>query len=103
MSYPLYNLNGNYYLTIDHGVSFNYMIDFRNYSTRMINKDDVTSALNLDLNHENLTRVLKDLNKLSLVDISSFDDSYSYNRILYYKDKPFYVNNWRDVLNTISN
>lgn len=101
MSYPLYNLNGNYYLTIDHGASFNYMIDFRNYSTRMISKDDLTYAL--DLNRENLAKVLKDLNKLSLVDISDFDDTYSYNRILYYREKPFYVNNWRDVLNTISN
>lgn len=101
MSYPLYNLNGNYYLTIDRGASFNYMVDFRNYSTRMINKDDLTS--DLELNHENLAKLLKDLNKLSLVDISCFNDNYSYNRLLYYKDKPFYVNNWRDVLNIISN
>lgn len=102
MNMSLYHSTSNYYLVIEHGTSFNYVIDFRNYTTKMIGNDDLATFEKLELTYDNLKKVLKDINKQSFVNIDDFNDSYTYNQVIYYKDKPFYVNNWRDVLNIIS-
>jgi len=100
MSFPLYHHNGNYYLLIDRGMSFNYVIDFHNFSARMVSNDDLQTYGEIELNRENLIHVLTAINKMSGISLEDFD-KFKYNHIIINNGTPYYANTWRDVMNII--
>lgn len=100
MSFPLYHHNGSYYLIIDRGMSFSYVIDFHNYSSKIISNEDLQTYGEIELNRENLNHVLKSIHKLNGINLDDFD-KFKYNHIIINNGTPYYANTWRDVMNII--
>lgn len=100
MNYPLYNNNNNYYIIIQQGCSYSYVINFHNFSTRLISNEDINGYEELDFNLDNLKRVLTNFDKLSNINIDDFDKSL-YSKMIYVNGNICYVNSWRDILNII--
>jgi len=94
MSFPLYYNNGSYYLIIEKGMSFNVAIECNNSSNRFISNEDLNSYAEVDLNSENINKLLKSLGKDAIA--NSADNGY-----LLFNNQLFHINNWRDVFNII--
>lgn len=94
MSFPLYYHNGCYYLVIQHGMSFNIVMECHNFSNKFISNEDLNSYEELELNSDNFKRLLKALGKDS--NMGSVENGY-----LIYSDQLFSINSWRDVVQII--
>jgi len=100
MTFPLYHHNANYYIIIDRGNSFNYALDFNNYSTKMISNEELQSYDEIELTRENLIETLTQLNKISGLNFDDYD-KFKYNHMILCDDTPYYINSWKDVMNIV--
>lgn len=100
MSFPLYHNNGNYYLLVDKGCSYSYVVEFQNFTSKLINNDDLNSYAEIELTRDNLQVVLTSVNKIANACLDDFD-KFQYNHCIEYHGSTFYVNSWRDVMNII--
>ena len=96
MSFPLYHHNGNFYLLIQRGMSFNIAVECHNSSNRFISNEDLCKFEELELNSDNLKKFLKALGKDSHADAAE-------NGYLLYNNQLYHINDWRDVFNIIRN
>ena len=96
MSFPLYHHNGNFYLLIQRGMSFNVAVECHNSNNRFISNEDLCNFEELELNGDNLAKFLKALGKDSYASAAE-------NGYLIYNDQLYHINNWRDVYNIIRN
>lgn len=94
MSFPLYQHNGNFYLLTQRGMSFNIAVECHNSNNKFISNEELCNYEELELNSENLKKLLKALGKDSLP--NSVENGY-----LLYNDQLYHINDWRDVLNII--
>ncbi len=100
MSFPLYHRNGNYYMIVDRGMTFSYVIDFQNFNSRLIGNEELSSFEELEFSAENLEKVLKGVSKNGLFDLTNFDD-FKYTPVIHSSLGSYYVNDWRDIMNVI--
>jgi len=96
MSFPLYHYNGNFYLLIQRGMSFNVAVECHNSNNKFISNEDLCNYEELELNGDNVKRLLKALGKDSHA--GAADNGY-----LLYNSQLYHINNWRDVYNIIRN
>lgn len=100
MTFQLYHHNNNFYLIVDRGASFVYVIDLRNYSSRLIGIDELALYQELEFSIINVKYVISSLYKNSICNFDDFD-KYQYSKIIYIGDNSYYVNCWRDIFNIL--
>jgi len=100
MSYPLYHHNGNYFLLINKGSSFSYVVDFHSYNYKLIDNQTLDECGEIDFSRENLESILTSLGKIKNAHLDDFD-KYQYEHCIDYCGSTYYVKSWRDIMNII--
>lgn len=100
MTFQLYHHNSNFYLIVDRGASFVYVIDCRNFSSRLIGNDELSSFEELEFSVTNVKYVISSLYKNVICNLDDFD-KYQYSKIIYVGEGSYYVNCWRDIFNIL--
>jgi len=100
MTFQLYHHNSNFYLVVDRASSFVYVVDLRNYNSRLISVEELSSYEELDFSYENVRKVVSNVAKNIDICLDDFD-KFKYNKIVHVGANSYYVNDWRDFSNVI--